>query len=71
MADCYCHTCHRTFHSLGIARHRAMHRDRREDCEIEYSDGTTYKHSFTKRTVRPPKSKKSRKPRKSPDGRSK
>lgn len=46
MADCYCHTCDREFHSLGIARHRAMHRDRSEDCEIQYSDGVTYKHNF-------------------------
>ena len=49
MADCYCHTCDREFHSLGIARHRAMHRERSEDCEILYSDGAIYKHSFAAR----------------------
>jgi len=31
---CYCYNCRRWFHSLGIARHRAMHRDRKEDCTI-------------------------------------
>jgi len=36
---CYCYTCGRMFHYLGIARHRAMHRDKMEVCTIEYSDG--------------------------------
>jgi hypothetical protein len=27
-----CDTCGRAFNSLGIARHRAMHRDRHENC---------------------------------------
>jgi hypothetical protein len=49
MADCYCHTCDREFHSLGIARHRAMHRERREDCKIQYSDGVTYFHNYAAR----------------------
>ena len=31
---CYCYGCGKWFHSLGIARHRAMHRDRKEDCTI-------------------------------------
>ena len=37
--ECYCHTCARRFHYLGIARHRAMHRDRGEACTIRFSDG--------------------------------
>ena len=45
---CYCHTCQRVFHYLGIARHRAMHRDRRQNCEITYSNGDTYDHKFSK-----------------------
>ena len=49
MADCYCYTCDRGFHSLGIARHRAMHRDHDEDCKIEYEDGAIYKHNFAAR----------------------
>lgn len=36
---CYCYTCERMFHYLGIARHRAMHRDKGEACTIEYSNG--------------------------------
>jgi len=47
--NCYCITCKKKFHWLGITRHRAMHRDRREDCRITYSDGITYWHLFSKR----------------------
>jgi len=32
----FCHTCDKAFQTLGIARHRAMHRDKREDCDISY-----------------------------------
>ena len=42
--DCTCHTCDKDFHYLGIARHRAMHRDKNEICEITYSDGSRYRH---------------------------
>lgn len=45
--NCYCHTCKKSYHYLGIARHRAMHRDRREDCEITYTYGDTYIHKFS------------------------
>lgn len=38
---CICHTCGRTFYSLGIARHRKAHRDRGEGCKITYSTGVT------------------------------
>ncbi len=37
--DCHCHTCNKDFNHLGINRHRAMHRDKRQYCEITYSDG--------------------------------
>lgn len=47
MKDCYCHTCEKEFNSLGIARHRAMHRDRQEDCKITYKDGKTLKYKFS------------------------
>lgn len=43
---CYCYTCKREFHSLGIMRHRAMHRDKKEDCKIAYSNGDIYIHHF-------------------------
>lgn len=46
IAMCYCQTCGRSFHYLGIARHRAMHRDRRERCVIEYSDGSVYEYEY-------------------------
>ncbi len=38
--------CEKKFHQLGIARHRAMHRDRREFCEIELSDGYVREYNF-------------------------
>ena len=44
---CFCHTCNKDFHWLGIARHRAMHRDRNEDCVISYSDGRTYRYRYS------------------------
>lgn len=45
---CYCHTCRRDFQALGIARHRAMHRDKREDCKITFSTGHTYTYGYSK-----------------------
>ena len=44
--DCYCCNCDKEFHHLGIARHRAMHRDRVEDCRIIYSNGIARNHYF-------------------------
>ncbi len=51
MKTCYCHTCKRHFHYLGINRHRAMHRDRRELCTITYTTGNTL--TFDWRPERP------------------
>ena len=50
--NCYCHTCKKAFHYLGISKHRSAHRDRREDCEITYTHGDTYIHDFSKRVKR-------------------
>ena len=47
--DCYCHTCEKYFHYLGITRHRAMHRDKKENCKITYTHGVTYIHKFRER----------------------
>jgi uncharacterized UBP type Zn finger protein len=47
--ECYCFTCQKDFHSLGIASHRAMHRNRHETCLIGYTDGRTITHDFSKR----------------------
>jgi len=44
--NCYCHTCNKDFHYLGIARHRAKHREKKETCEITYTSGKTYIHSY-------------------------
>lgn len=43
---CHCHTCEKDYHHLGIARHRAMHRDNNETCTITYSGGNTVKHLY-------------------------
>lgn len=45
---CYCETCNKWFNPLGIARHRAMHRERKEDCTIMYTNGDSYLHEFSK-----------------------
>ena len=50
--DCYCHTCDKWFHHLGIASHRASHRQRLQDCEITYANGETFTHDFSN-IVRP------------------
>ena len=42
--NCYCHTCEKSFHYLGIARHRRSHLDRGESCEITYTHGDRYIH---------------------------
>lgn len=47
--NCYCHTCARDFHYLGITRHRAMHKKRKEDCKITYTHDDTYIHRFSQR----------------------
>lgn len=44
--DCYCVTCDKEFHHLGIMSHRAMHRRREEDCSIVFSDGRNISYSF-------------------------
>ena len=46
----YCHTCKKDFHYLGINRHRAMHRDKKENCQITYTHGDTYTFTFEKIT---------------------
>lgn len=43
---CFCYLCNKPFHYLGIARHVAMHRDRKETCLVKYSDGKTYRYQF-------------------------
>ena len=46
--NCYCHTCRRDLHYLGVARHRTMHREKQEYCKITYTNGTTYVYYFDK-----------------------
>lgn len=44
--DCYCYTCRKYFHRLGIARHRAMHRDKKERCQIMFTSGSVIIYAF-------------------------
>ena len=48
--NCYCHTCKKSFHYLGIARHRAAHFKRKENCTISYTNGDMYMHIFNPET---------------------
>jgi hypothetical protein len=50
---CYCHTCKRSFHDLGINSHRAAHRRKRQDCEITYTNGDRYKFQFSQQQQQP------------------
>lgn len=45
---CYCFTCKKYINSQGIARHRAMHRDKKEYCKIQFSGGETYSYHYDK-----------------------
>jgi len=47
--NCYCYACEKHFHPLGIARHRAAHRDKKENCKIMFSDGTVKEWHFGKK----------------------
>jgi hypothetical protein len=44
---CYCHTCKKRFHWLGIARHRAKHRDNKENCKITFTKGDTHSYTYS------------------------
>jgi len=44
--DCRCLTCEKDFHYLGIARHRAAHRDKKESCVIMYTYGDVVRHDY-------------------------
>lgn len=44
----YCYRCQRTIHSLGLPRHRAMHRDKKENCSICTPDGRIIDYHFSK-----------------------
>jgi len=46
--NCFCETCQRRFHYLGIAAHRARHYRLMEDCTIRYSSGETFTHDFSR-----------------------
>lgn len=53
MGECYCHTCKKYYHHLGITRHRAMHRDKRERCKITFTNGDTFEYNFDENTEKP------------------
>jgi hypothetical protein len=50
--ECYCHTCDRAFHFLGIAKHRAMHRKKQENCTITFTHGDTYTWKYSEKNKR-------------------
>lgn len=45
--NCFCHTCNKDFHYLGINMHRAWHRNKNENCKITYTHGDTYIYKFS------------------------
>lgn len=44
--NCYCYACNKSIASLGVASHRAMHRRRKENCTIRYSNGKILHYQF-------------------------
>lgn len=46
--NCYCWTCKRDIHYLGISNHRLGHRNRKEDCTITFTHGDTRTWNFSK-----------------------
>ena len=44
--NCYCYTCKKDFHHLGIMRHRATHRDKKENCTIEFTHGNVVEYKY-------------------------
>lgn len=49
--NCFCHTCNKEFHYLGINRHRAWHRDNRTNCKITYTYGNTETFNYYNQAV--------------------
>ena len=47
--NCYCHTCKKDFHYLGIANNRLGHRNRREKVTITFTHGDTKTWDYSKR----------------------
>ena len=45
---CSCWNCERAFTRISIASHRAMHRRKKQDCIISYTNGDTYFYEFSK-----------------------
>jgi len=52
--SCYCETCDKHFHPLGIATHRAMHRRNKQDCVIFNSDHIRTEYKYYTATLCPP-----------------
>lgn len=42
-----CLNCSKVYHYLGIARHRAMHRDKKEDVTIKKYNGEIHTYHFS------------------------
>ena len=44
---CYCLTCKKYFHPLGIMGHRAAHRRRFENCAIRFTYGNIESYNYS------------------------
>ena len=41
-----CINCNKELNSLGMARHRAMHRDKKEYCQMMDSEGNIHRYHY-------------------------
>lgn len=46
--NCYCYTCGCSYNALGIMSHRAMHRRKKENCKIKFSNGRIETYEYKK-----------------------
>ena len=51
--SCYCWSCDKDFHPLGIMSHRTIHKKKKEDVKISYTNGDTYIHAYSKSWDKP------------------
>lgn len=47
---CYCITCKKALHYLGVAMHRKAHERRKQDCTIRYTGGEKKTFQYSKKT---------------------
>ncbi len=53
MKTCYCVTCDKALHPMGVAGHRAMHKRRKQNCTIQVTSGKTFTWRYGEKPTPP------------------